>query len=166
MSQGRQNFSTFLLNEPCFKMLWITSVLNESSSPRLIFRWENCFQKDQLKFGLRIDSEIWNFPICKRFDSKSLTRYQKILECANWCMKIYRILPNTLWNSPTVSTLMNSVNKIWGNNCCMAAYKDWVKNLSIPNFELNWKYLKLQSQLKRCFKIWGIKSEALSKMGQ
>ena len=47
---------------------------------------------------------------------------------------------------------MNSVNKIWGNNCCMAAYKDWVKNLSIPNFELHWKYLKLQSQLNAVLK--------------
>ena len=67
---------TFLLNKPYLE-------INERCFPRLIFRWENHFQEDEK------DSELWNFPIFDSSDSKSLTRYQKILcGCSFGCKNL------------------------------------------------------------------------------
>ena len=77
-------------------MLQSTTVLNERCSPRVIFRWKNDFQEDQMKLPSKTDSELWKFLIFHSSDSKTLTRYQKIL----WiCSFRYENLLNFAWHS-------------------------------------------------------------------
>lgn len=62
-------------------MLQITNALNGNCSPRLNFRLENHICEDPNKFKLKKKnySELQKILIFDSFDSKSPTRYQKIL---------------------------------------------------------------------------------------
>ena len=117
----------------------------ESSSPWLVFRWENFIQRDGLKFGIRNwlwslkfsnFSELWlnksykrsknplNMPIgawkSSLFPSHLLptisigklsgSKLWFVYSYKNMLMKIYGILPDTLWNSKIVTTLAEVIS--------------------------------------------------------
>ena len=86
----------------------IPNVPIESWSSRLIFRWENHFLKDQMKFCHKTCSELWKFPIFDNSnlpDSKLLAKDIK-KSCdyghCNTNTKIYWIMPDT-----TIEVLIN-----------------------------------------------------------
>ena len=58
-------------------------------------------QKLTLKFAI--------FQFLKTLTQKVLQDIKKSFEYANWCTKIYRIFPDTLWNTTTVTLLIYKI---------------------------------------------------------
>ena len=72
----------------------------------LIFRWENHFQNDQMKFSILKWFSTLKIPsFLTALTQKVLQSIKKSFEYAHWDMKIYWILPDTPRNSTTVITL-------------------------------------------------------------
>ena len=113
---------------------------------------------ETLPYKLTLNFEIFNF--LQAFTQKVLQDIKKSFEYVSWCMKIYRILPDTLQNSATVSALFMVLYKEW-HHFTLITFRRELSRAFCKSFRSLRKVFSILLGKKKQYFVLGTKSFAL-----